>query len=344
MSERPSKLPLLVMAPLRPDMRTLLGLLREVGGDVRPVNDAEELDRAIDTTAGAVILTEEALTERTIAALAAALERGPQWSAMPILLLSSNEPLTRQVVTRLRAVEPGIPISVIARPAPPLVLLSAVDTAVAARCEQFRTRDLLAAHRKAEAHATFLVNELNHRVQNLFAMVIAIANQTMRGSGGDPDVFLEAFRGRIMAMAEVARLLGGEGWKNADLREIVLRTLAPLVTGDMERRVALAGPTLALDGRRCTALALVLHELATNALKYGALSNDSGTLRLGWRRRDDTIVIEWEEKGGPRVTRPERRGFGTTFIEQAARADLTGEAHLEYQPDGIRCRIRIGVG
>lgn len=197
--------------------------------------------------------------------------------------------------------------------------------------------------KRAEERRTLLINELNHRVKNTLASVQSIARQTLR-SGRPAEEIGEIFTGRLMALASAHDVLTRENWEGAGLAKIVETALAPFD----ERRIARAGPDARLDARAALALGMALHELATNASKYGALSNEEGRVDLSWRLYTSagapTLDLVWRESGGPPVTPPKRRGFGSRLLAQGIRSELNGSAELSFAPDGVACRIVAPLG
>jgi PAS domain S-box-containing protein len=192
--------------------------------------------------------------------------------------------------------------------------------------------------KRAEERRTLLINELNHRVKNTLAAVQSIARQTLR-SGRTPGEMGDILTGRLIALAGAHDVLTRENWEGAGLRKIVQVALAPFD----ESRITSAGPDARLDARAALALGMALHELATNATKYGALSSEAGRVLLTWRLHEDQrppiLDLEWRETGGPPVVAPKRRGFGTRLLTQGVRSELNGAAELDFAPDGLVCRI-----
>ena len=185
--------------------------------------------------------------------------------------------------------------------------------------------------KRAEETQKLLIGELNHRVKNTLASVQAIATQTLRHSNGPSD-FAPTFIGRIHALASAHSLLSGATWQVASLRELVEGQLS---IGAIEAdRFEAVGPAVDLPPEPALHLALVLHELVTNAHKYGALSVPEGRVRLAWEVTDNHLILNWRERGGPKVSAPARRGFGTALIERSLRAD-GGSAEPHYEADGI---------
>ncbi|WP_075213941.1 chemotaxis protein CheB [Mongoliimonas terrestris] len=191
----------------------------------------------------------------------------------------------------------------------------------------------------ADALRQTLINELSHRVKNMLAMVLSIGSQTLRQSAS-LDEFKLAFEGRMHSLARVHDLLVGENWGGADLGELVRRTMAP---HGMEDRITAVGPSLTMTPEAGVAMAMVLNELATNAVKYGALSGDRGHLDVTWAvdsmADGPWIHLQWIESGGRPVTKPARRGFGSTLIERSITHQLCGTAALSFPAEGLRCDI-----
>jgi PAS domain S-box-containing protein len=189
--------------------------------------------------------------------------------------------------------------------------------------------------KQIEDRLRLMVHELNHRVKNTLATVQAIAGQTLRRA--EPSV-RRTLEDRLMALAAAHDVLTREVWAGADLNEIVAASLAAYAGGE-DGRIRFSGPPLRLVPRAALALAMGLHELATNAVKYGALSNESGMVGVRWIVVDQRLRLTWSEQGGPAVTPPDRRGFGTQLIERSVARDLVGTASIDFAPDGVACVI-----
>jgi len=191
--------------------------------------------------------------------------------------------------------------------------------------------------RKAEARQALLLNELNHRVKNTLAAVQSIAFQTLR-SARTPADFRDAFESRLMALSQTHNLLTEENWEGARLRA-VLQTELDAFSGD--GRTLVEGPDIQLSPKAAVAIGMGFHELATNASKYGSLSTAGGGLTVRWRVEDGCLELVWREEGGPNVSPPGRRGFGSRLLEQGLSAELGGTVQLNYAEQGLTCVMRL---
>ena len=197
----------------------------------------------------------------------------------------------------------------------------------------------ISERQRADAQRELLLAELNHRVKNTLAVVQAMAHQTFRSAGVAREP-RQAFESRLMALAAAHNLLTESNWESAALSDIARDTLQ--AGGLYKGRVDAAGPRVLLPPREALAIAMVLHELATNAVKYGALSNDKGQVHLAWMRGDGPVLIlRWSESGGPPVAKPERRGFGSVLLERSLTEDLGGKVAIDYRAEGLRCEIEL---
>ena len=191
--------------------------------------------------------------------------------------------------------------------------------------------------KEAEDQQRFFLDELNHRVKNTLATVQSIASQTLRSTSGSAQV-KEAFEGRLMALSKTHDLLTRKSWREADLHDIAEQELAPYRKSD--ERVLIDGPSVHLPARYAINLGLVLHELVTNAAKYGALSTPAGHLELRWavaphEDRSSRLCIHWRETGGPPVEPPTRQGFGSHLIRRSIEGELAGDLTIQFAPNGV---------
>jgi PAS domain S-box-containing protein len=195
------------------------------------------------------------------------------------------------------------------------------------------SRDLT-ERKRAENLQRLLLDELNHRVKNAFATMQAIAMQTLRTARDLPSA-REALDRRIWSMAQAHDLLTLRAWTGANMRDVVTRALGPFAP----TQVTASGPAIDVSPKHALALSMALHELATNATKYGALSCPEGRVTVRWDMADGMLRLDWVESGGPPVTPPARKGFGSQLLEGFAPSDLGGQTRLDYDPSGVRCRI-----
>jgi CHASE1-domain containing sensor protein/two-component sensor histidine kinase len=191
------------------------------------------------------------------------------------------------------------------------------------------------ARRAAEEARELLVAELNHRVKNTLATVQSIASQSLR-EGRSAAEARETFEARLIALSHAHDLLTRENWRGAELSEIVREETLPYA-----ERVAAEGPQVRLPPGTALALAMALHELATNAAKYGALSTPEGRVSIVWKLPSGRLDLTWRESGGPPVTAPAARGFGTRMITQGLSRQLRGTVDLAFKPGGVVCCIEI---
>ncbi len=188
--------------------------------------------------------------------------------------------------------------------------------------------------RLAEERQKVLIDELDHRVKNTLATVQALTMQTLRGSRVEPDV-ATALHARLSALAMGHDILTQGSWTGGDLRQIVESALTAFRTGS--DRVRIDGPPVQVSPRVTLALTLALHELATNATKYGALSKETGRIDIAWDvdQPADRLHFRWVESDGPPVVPPQRKGFGSRLIERSLAGDLGAGARIEYAPSGV---------
>jgi PAS domain S-box-containing protein len=194
---------------------------------------------------------------------------------------------------------------------------------------------------QAEGAKELLLNESKHRIRNTLATVQAIAGQTLRNTPSDE---LQAFLARLHALGEANDLLTFENWDQASLREVIGRALKPFEASRHDR-IIVDGPSVALSAKSSLMLTMCFHELATNAAKYGALSNGTGQVHVGWELlsngSDRKLKLSWRESGGPPVSVPQRKGFGTVLIEQSFVG--YGETLFDFRPDGLMCSLELSL-
>jgi len=191
--------------------------------------------------------------------------------------------------------------------------------------------------KQAEQTQQLLVAELNHRVKNTLASVQAIVQHTLRRTQ-DPAEFVKGFAGRIQSLSRVHSILSATTWQGADLHDLIHDQL---LSGSVDSaRLTASGPSVHLESQMALHLALMLHELGTNAIKYGSLSKPQGTVAIAWMVDNGVLRLRWVERGGPPVSAPTSRGFGMTLIEQSAKGE-GGDAHLSLEAEGLTWEITL---
>jgi two-component sensor histidine kinase len=197
----------------------------------------------------------------------------------------------------------------------------------------------------AEARQRVLIDELNHRVKNTLATVQSLAGQTARHADSLKD-FTQTFEVRLLALSRAHDLLTKRHWQNAPLGTLVQEVLVPLA-GEPSERLRIGGPSVHVNPRFALSLTMALNELLTNAVKYGALSSAEGSVSVCWDLRDQEgstmLNLEWQERGGPTVKPPTRRGFGSRLMERCIERDLAGEFDLAFEPEGVNCRMAMPI-
>jgi two-component sensor histidine kinase/PAS domain-containing protein len=194
--------------------------------------------------------------------------------------------------------------------------------------------------KRAEEQQTMLVAELNHRVKNILAIVQSVARQTIRSSDSLTD-FMDVFSGRLKALAIAHDILTQTRWIGIGLKELLTAVLAPHLSAE-EERVTMEGPAILLSAPAVMPLSMALHELTTNAAKYGALSVRGGRIDISWTLtggEDQSVELSWKERGGPKVARGTSTGFGTVLIDRVITYDLDGTTKIDFDPSGVRCTL-----
>ena len=203
----------------------------------------------------------------------------------------------------------------------------------------------LTKHKEDEVRSRMLIDELNHRVKNTLSTVQSIVWQTLRTTT-DPKAIRQSIESRLFALSRSHDLLTREKWESAGLFDIAHDALEPFgVSGGRADRIVITGENIRFPPKAALALSIAFNELATNAVKYGALSNAAGSILIGWTMETapagKRLLLSWKEKGGPPVTPPAHRGFGSRVLERGLAHELEGTVHLDYRPDGLVCTMDI---
>jgi two-component sensor histidine kinase len=324
----------LVLAPYRKDATFLGRLLEEHDIRVEIVTGIGALADRLATMPGVLVATHEALTPPVLDAIAGHVRAQPAWSEIPIVVLLDRASPHMRVRAELSRLWPRARHIFYQRPVTPVELVSGVQSALLGRLRQRDVRDHIA--REVE-----LRRELNHRVKNILASVTSIFEMTHRGATS-LDAFAEDFRGRLGALAKVHSAVFHAVGENVTVREIADLTFGPYhLTG--EDRISSSGPTVMLHREAGTTLALCLHELTTNAIKYGSLSKPEGRVRLEWRVSDEEpreFSISWRERDGPNVEPPARSGYGTRYLRAALTGMFGQKPAITFRSEGLACDAR----
>jgi PAS domain S-box-containing protein len=197
----------------------------------------------------------------------------------------------------------------------------------------------LTTHKQEQSQSRMLIDELNHRVKNTLATVQSIVWQALRKST-DARVIGESIEARLSALSRCHDLLTRENWESAGLRDIVSDALGPFgAPGALAERLVITGDNIRMPPRVTLALGIALNELATNAVKYGAFSNETGSIQIAWSivssSNGDRVILNWQEKDGPPVLQPSRKGFGSQVLERGLAQELEGSTNLDFQPRGL---------
>ncbi|HEY4140420.1 MAG TPA: sensor histidine kinase, partial [Pseudolabrys sp.] len=195
------------------------------------------------------------------------------------------------------------------------------------------SRDL-SETKRADELQRLLTNELNHRIKNSLATVQSIVTTSLR-TAEDLEAARESVNARIVSLAGAHDLLTDRNWSGANVCDLVARAIAPFASS----HIVVEGPSLDVTPKQALALSMALHELGTNAAKYGALSQPGGRVELRWNVENEQLHLAWREIGGPTVVAPSRRGFGSRLLEGVLSQDLGGQSRLEFAADGVRCSI-----
>jgi two-component sensor histidine kinase len=345
----------LILAPNGRDALVAGDILHAVGIASEPCADLPILVREMECGAGYVLVTDEALRTSDLKDLSRWLEHQPPWSDLAFVLLTQRGGGAERNPSLARLSEVLGNVTFLERPFHPATLVSVARTALRGRRRQYeararleelrrgeeRLREALQNERRAAEHQKLLIDELNHRVKNTLATVQSIATQTLRTAETTEDA-REALEKRLLALSRAHDVLTRESWEGANLREVVSRAIEPYQDRG-ENRLHIRGPDVRLTPRMALALAMALHELATNAVKYGALSNKFGTVEISWTVQNGAapprLNLRWVEAGGPPVQTPQRRGFGSRLVQRSLAQDLNGQVDIIFAQSGVVCSV-----
>ncbi|TFL16838.1 chemotaxis protein CheB [Jannaschia formosa] len=275
-----------------------------------------------DANPAAIRMVHADLTGRRMSEISNDFE--PHWRTVPAQVLESGEPAHAELFAQ--QLGSWFEINV---------------TKVDARQVAILFQDIT-ERKRHERERELMMGELNHRVKNMLAVVQSIANQTLR-STPEPAKFTAAFGERVRALGRAHALLTEQHWRGTDLRKLAEALLGSFTDADAKLRIE--GPRVRLAPVAAIPMSMALHELATNAVKYGAFSVPAGTILLTWelegKGRDRQLQVIWKEQGGPTVAPPTREGFGRRMLERGIAHELDGNVDLDYAPAGVICRMSL---
>jgi two-component sensor histidine kinase len=316
----------LILAPRGRDAAVAAKLLQEAGQATLICDDLTRLRVELERGAAFAIVTEEAFANGDLTDLSGWIRAQPPWSDFPFVLLTArgDTPTRNVIAARFQDILGNV--TFLERPFHPTTLASIARAALRSRRRQYQARELLERYE-------LLVHEVQHRSKNLLAVIQAIASATWPGDE-QRDVFFD----RLRALANAQDLLTEGEERGASLKDVVARALQ-----SFSDRVHIEGAELILNPRAAQGFTLIMHELTTNAIKYGALAAAAGTVSVNWSVKDNsgnpTVTFQWRERGGPPVTLPIRKGFGSKLLEHAV-AHAGDPPRFEYEPEGFTYELQ----
>ncbi|HEY2033579.1 MAG TPA: HWE histidine kinase domain-containing protein [Rhizomicrobium sp.] len=201
--------------------------------------------------------------------------------------------------------------------------------------------------KNAEEHQKILHGEMRHRAKNLLSLIEGIARLSRPKNAPQVDTFIDAYMARLKALLNTGDIILSSDRRTADLCDVLKASLAPFQREDGAERITLAGPAIALSERTAGGIALAIHELATNAVKYGALFTPTGTIAVLWaltpQASGERFEMEWKENGGPKVLPPKAEGFGGRVIRHSVAHEPGGNITLDYRPEGLFCAFAFDI-
>jgi two-component sensor histidine kinase len=318
---------ILILAPRGRDADVAAKLLQEAGWPTLICDHITHLCDELEKGAAFAIVTEEAFASDDLTGLVGWIRAQPSWSDFPFVLLTAHGEMPNRNVVAARFQDFLGNVTFLERPFHPTTLVSVARAALRSRRRQYQARELLERYE-------LLARELQHRSKNLLAIIQSVGSASL-SDGEERD----ALFGRLHALATAQDLLmeGEEG--GAQMKEVIARTLISFGS-----RVRIEGADVLLNARAAQGFALITHELATNAAKYGALTTQSGTVSARWsiegNSSNPTIKFQWRECGGPPVKPPNKKGFGSTLLEHAI-AHAGDPPRLEYAPGGFTYELQV---
>lgn len=321
----------LILAPFRKDGDYIAAFLQEQNVAVRHSKADNELAHSLSLSPGVIIITHEALNPPVVATIGDYLASQPDWSEVPILILLEKAAPLARIRSQLERSWPSARLLFHVRPIARLELVNSIQTNLLVRLRQKQVRD--AIEREVELRL-----ELNHRIKNILASVTSIFKMTQRGASTVEELAAD-FSGRLQALSNVHTAVFEAGGEEVSLSSVIAMVVAPY-NGDGLSRIKASGPDVFVNRTSATTIALCLHELTTNAIKYGALSRKDGSVDVTWLvsgEASPVFSLDWIETGGPAVVEPKRQGYGTKYVRSALTSVFGAAPVITFAPAGLSC-------
>ena len=329
-----------LFAPIVSDAEALAGVVESTAHRALVCRTREDFEAALAERPLCAIVSEEGAGPETGRAIESILAEEPGWSTLPLIFAvraPDNPPPACRVLMERR---PAASLVILQRPVPPATLRGVLDAQVQLRQRQFETAGLLERLARDEQYQRFLLSELRHRTGNILGILQATVRLTAM-QHDDIDSFSASLVTRLQAVAAANEHLASvEGDGKIALHDLLMRHTAGYRISDDQ--VILDGPEVLLEGSLSFDLALMVHEMATNAAKYGAFTRDAGQVCVSWEKTEEKLSLVWTERGGPPVTPPETQSFGTRMIQANARKHK-GVSDLDFAPEGLVWRLEVAL-
>lgn len=336
----PPDRPVLVLAPQGRDAEVAVAILGQAGLRAVPCQDVQSLIDGLSGAACAVV-AEEGLRQANREGLARWIDAQPPWSDFPFLLLTTRGGAPNSHLLAMLG-----NVTVLERPFHSLVLVNAVRAASRARQRQFEAERYLEEQRRSEALKELLIRELHHRVKNTFATVLALIRAPGSSSVSVAD-YRASLSARLMSLSHTHDQLLLNEWQSVRLLDMIRSELLPYL-GEQQERIELVGPDVNLAAEVAVPLGMIVHELTTNAVKYGALSVPSGKLTLRWQLETNgsgpRLSLSWNESDGPMVPAAPGSGFGTTLVRSLLAPRDGASYSFDYRELGLRFELVVPLG
>lgn len=324
----------LVLAPFRKDTDYIAAFLREQRIEVKAAKADGDLVAHLALSPGIIVINHEALNPQVVARIATHLAEQPDWSEVPIIVLLERTAPIARIRGQLLNSWPGSRLLLYTRPISPLELVNGIQSNLLVRLRQRQVRDSIERERELRL-------ELNHRVKNILASVTSIFQMTRRGATSVEELASD-FASRLQALSNVHNAVFDAGGEEVSLSAVIDLTVSPY-NSDGVNRIHVTGPDLVVSRDAGTTIALCLHELITNAIKYGALSHPDGHVELLWfvaTNGSSELSLNWTEVGGPAVREPTRQGYGTRYVRSALGSLFGTVPEIVFAQGGFRLAVR----